>query len=448
MKRLFLLKIFLVMIITFSVVYAQEEEECEKDQYLLVTGLIPGGAAETAGMKSGDIILSYNGQEVHCLKKLNILKEAVKTDSVEIVIKRGGEAISYMIAKGMIGVFLKELLPDIEFAKDAVVIKGIRPLDWNTGETSSFIATLTRIAEYLDIGKDYTYLMGSSGSAFRIQFHEDWCPSSPDATVGFDCGATAMRSINVTPIYMFLDREEETNKEEIRQGIVKSIDEKMPVIAIDLIEVPEWGVIVGYQKSGKELLVRDYFDRRKGYDIAARFPWVVVAVSQKEGSIDDAENFKNSLLIAEELYETEKYESYYSGIAALEYWIKRLKEDDFSTLDDEQFENVVLANAWIYGRLADDRMFGAEYLKSFVLRLPHMKDKIMKLASQYETVHELMTREEMVAPYPNQLEKRDDWSIEMRNKESEILTEVLENEKEAYLLIKEINKGLSAKKEK
>lgn len=447
MKRLFLMRILLVLVITFSVFYAQEEE-CEKDQHLLVTGLVPGGAAETAGIKSGDIILSYDGQEAHCLKKLNMLKEAVKSDSVEIVINRGGETISYTIAKGMIGVFLKELLPDIEFQKDAVIIKGIRPLDWSTGETSSFISALTRIAEYLDIEKDYTYLMGSSGSAFRIQFHEDWCPSSPDATVGFDCGATAMRSIHVTPTYMFLDREGETNKDEIQQGIVKSIDEKMPVIAIDLIEVPEWGVIVGYQKSGKELLVRDYFDRRQGYDIAAKFPWVVVVVSHEEGLIDDAENFKNALEIAQELYETERYEAYYSGVAALEYWIKRLKEDDFSTLDDEQFENVVLANAWIYGRLADDRMFGAEYLKSFAPTFPRMKDKIMKLASHYETVHELMTGEEMVAPYPNQLEKRDDWSVEMRNRESEILTKVLENEKAAYALIKEINKGLSAKKEK
>jgi len=448
MKRLFPLRILLVMVITFSVVYAQEEEECEKNQYLLVTGLVPGGAAETAGIKSGDIILSYNGQQAHCLKKLNTLKEAVTTDRVEIVIKRDGETISYTIAKGMIGIYLKELLPDIEFEKDAVIIKGIGHLDWNTGETSSFIAALTRIAEYLNIDKDYTYLMGSSASAFRVQFHEDWCPSSPDATVGFDCGATAMRSINFTPTYMFLDREGEANKDEIRQGIVKSVDGKMPVIAIDLIEVPEWGVIVGYQKGGKELMVRDYFDRRRGYDIAVKFPWVVVAVSQKEGSIDDVGNFKNSLEIAQELYETEKYESYYSGIAALEYWIKRLKEDDVGSLDDEQFENVVLSNAWIYGRLADDRMFGAEYLKAFASKLPHMKDKIMKLASHYETVHKLMTKEEMVAPYPNQIEKREDWSVEMRNKEGEILTKVLEKEKEAYSLIKEINKGLSVKKEK
>ncbi len=449
MKRMFPVRILLVVIIAISVLSAAEEkEECEKNQHLLVTGLIPGGAAETAGIKSGDIIISYDKQEVHCLNKLNTLKQAVKTDSVEIVIKRDGAVVNYMMPKGMIGIYLKELLPDIDFEKDAVVIKGVGRLDWDTGETSSFVASLARVADYLNIDRDYTYLMGASGSAFRIQFHADWCPSSPDATVGYDCGAVAMRSIDLIPSYMFLDREKETNKGEILKGIVKSIDEKMPVIAIDLIEVPEWGLIVGYQGGGKELFVRDYFDRRQGYDNATKFPWVVVTLSQKEGAIDDAENFKKSLEIAQELYETETYESYYSGIGALEYWIKRLKEDDFAALDEEQFENVVLSNAWIYSRLADDRMFGAEYLKSFASKFPQVKDNIVKLASLYESINELMTAEEMVAPYPMQIEKREDWTPEMRNKELEILAKVLEKEKEAYTLVKETNKILSMKKEK
>jgi hypothetical protein len=449
MKRMFPLRILLVILIAISVLSAAEEEcKCEKDQHLLITGTIPGGAAETAGIESGDIIVSYDKHEVHCLKKLNALKEAVKTDSVEIVIKRDGEVVSYMIPEGMIGIYVKELLPDIEFEKDAVVIKGIGRLDWDTGETSSFVASLARVAEYLNVDRDYTYLMGASGSAFRIQFHADWCPSSPDATVGYDCGAAAMRSINLIPSYMFLDREEGTNKGEILKGIVKSIDEKMPVIAIDLIEVPEWGLIVGHQKGGEELIVRDYFDRRQSYDNATKFPWVVVTLSQKEGAIDDAENFKKSLEIAQELYETETYESYYSGITALEYWIKRLKEDDFAALDDEKFEEVVLSNAWIFSRLADDRMFGAEYLKSFAPKFPQVKDNIVKLASLYESINELMTTEEMIAPYPMQIEKRDDWTPEMRNKELEILAKVLEKEKEAYTLVKETNKILSVKKEK
>ncbi len=53
-----------------------------------------------------------------------------------------------------------------------------------------------------------------------------------------------------------------------------------------------------------------------------------------------------------------------------------------------------------------------------------------------------MTSAEKIAPYPFQVEKRDDWTDEMRNTEIEILTKVLEKEKEAYLVIKEINKKI------
>ncbi len=441
MKSMFVFKMFVMIVIAFSLIYAVEEEECEKGQRLVITGIIPGGAAENVGMKQGDGIISYNGTEVHCLKKLNALKQAVKTDSVEIMIKRNGEIISYKIPKGMIGIYAKDILPDIEFEKDAVVIEKIGRLDWDTGETSSFIAALTRIAEYLNIERDYTYLMGASGSAFRILFHEDWCPSSPDATVGFDCGAIAVKSINLKLASSFFDKEGK-NKQEIQQKIIESIDKKMPVVAIDLIEIPEWGLIVGHQKDGEELIVRTYFDKREGYDIAEKFPWSVITISQGKGEIDDNKNFKNSLKVAQKLYGTEKYEKYYSGIAAIEYWIKRLKEDDIASLDEEKFENVMLANAWIFGRLADDRMFGAKYLRTFAPQFPDLKDEIIKLASLYEEENEMMTETEMIAPYPFQIKKREDWTKEMRAKEIEILTNVLGKEQEAYLLIKEINKKL------
>jgi hypothetical protein len=437
-------KILTFIIVTFSFLVALEAKECEKKsdkvQRLIITNVVPGGSGEIAGMKPGDAIVSYNGKEVCCTKKLGMLKDEVVTDSVEVVINRDENIISFTIPKGIIGIYLKELLPDIEFEKDAVTIEGIGRLDWRTGESSSFIAALTRIAEYLGIQKDYTYLMGTSGAVFRIQFYEDWCPSAPDATVGFDCGAASVKSLNLNQESIF-DKESE-NKEKMQQKIMASIDKNMPVIAIDLIEMPEWGLIIGYQKKGEELIVRTYFDRREGYDIAEKFPWAVIIVNQEKGNIDDNGNFVQSLKIAQDLYETEKYKAYYSGTAAIEYWIKKLKEDKFESFDDEKFNDIMLTNAWIFERLADDRMVGAEYLKSFATQFAQGEDDIIKLASIYETENKLMTSAEKIAPYPFQVEKRDDWTDEMRNTEIEILTKVLEKEKEAYLVIKEINKKI------
>jgi hypothetical protein len=439
-KRILICTI-LFMGIVGSILYAQEEKNCKKEQRLVITGVIPGSYAETIDIRPGDVIAAYNGKEVHCLEKLTILKDEVTTDSVEIVIRRDNELVNFVIPNGQIGVWVKELLPDIVFENDAVVIEGIGLLDWDTGESNSFIAALTRIAEYLEIPKDYVYLMGTSACAFRVHFHEEWCPSSPDPTVGFDCGSVAAQNLNLSLQTMFLAKEGK-NRDEITQGIIESIDKKMPVMAIDLIEVAEWGLVVGYQKQGGDLIVRDYFSRREGYDIAEKFPWVIMIIEKGSGKIDDTRNFKNSLAITQELYETEKYDAYYSGTAAIEYWIQRLKEDNFSTMEEEKFDDVMLANAWIYQRLAEDRKFAAEYLKSFASTYPAVKDIIAELVVLYETVHKLMAESGSVVLYPSQMTTRNDWTDEMRQKEIDILTEVLEKERQAYSLIKEINKKI------
>ena len=125
MKKISIISILLSGLIAFSFLNADKGEECEKKQHLVVTGIIPGGNAETAGIKQGDIIITYNGKEVHCLKKLGVLKEEVETESVEIVIKRDEDVISYMMPQGMIGVYVKEVLPDIQFEEGAMIIEGI-----------------------------------------------------------------------------------------------------------------------------------------------------------------------------------------------------------------------------------------------------------------------------------------------------------------------------------
>ena len=122
------------------------------------------------------------------MAQLNELKSGAKTEKVELVVLRKGKKKSFSIMKGQIGVYLSERRPEIELADDAVVLKGVGKLGWETGMSNSFVGGLVVTADYLEIETDYTYLMGVSGSAFRIHFHKDWCPSSPDPTCGFDAG--------------------------------------------------------------------------------------------------------------------------------------------------------------------------------------------------------------------------------------------------------------------
>ncbi len=438
----------LAVLVAVSLLKADNDESssepCGSEQYLLIQGIIPGSAAEAQGVEAGDIIVSYDGTPVHCLDKLTMAKEAVKTETVAMVVKRGEEILTFTIPEGVIGVYVMEMLPDIDFSaeKDAVVIDGIGPLAWSSGETNSFFGALARITEHLNLDQNYTHLMGASGAAFRLHFHKDWCPSSPDPTVGYDCGAVAARCVNLAPTYIHANKDT-TNVDEMMQAIVQSIDRNMPVIAIDLMQIPEWGIVVGYQNAGEKLIVRDYYDHREGYDIAEKFPWAIVTLAREEGEIDDIKNLKQAFTRAQELYETEMYGDYYSGITALEYWMQQLRTDDFAAYDDEKLEEVIRANAWIYDRYADDRMFGARYLKINSGKMPAVAEEIEKLAALYESEHALLTSENNIAPYPEYFTTMKSWNDEMRAREIEILGQVLAHEKDALSVIKKINMKLA-----
>ena len=78
MKKEFILKMLMLGIMIFCCLYAQEEKECKKDQKLVIVDLISGGSAEKVGIKPGDVIVTYNSKEVHCLQKLQMLKEKVE----------------------------------------------------------------------------------------------------------------------------------------------------------------------------------------------------------------------------------------------------------------------------------------------------------------------------------------------------------------------------------
>jgi len=410
--------------------------------YLVVTSVVPESEAARVKVKEGDIILSYDGQQVSSVAQLNELKSKVKTEKVELVVVRKGEKKSFTMKKGQIGVYLSERRPEIKLADDAVVLKGVGELGWQTGMSNSFIGGLVVAADYLGVEKDYAYLMGVSGSAFRIHFHKDWCPSSPDPTVGFDAGGEALRALGFDSEGRFLPesaREGGMAKEATLIAIKESIDAGKPVIAIDLIEVPEWGVITGYQKGGSEFICRTYFDKQEGYSVAEKFPWAIVLIKEKRDPPSDRENYINGFKIALRTATTDSFGDYYSGTEALKKWIQRLKMDNFADMDSEMFETSCLANAWIYQRLADDRMYASMFLKNLTGSLPEIGKALTALSDIYTEQVEILKGAAKNAPYPSALAPGETWTGDMRAEEVKALQKVLDKELKAVEILKEIN---------
>jgi hypothetical protein len=422
-------RLFAVLLLATSmsaVVIAQETPAADtavsgirtagKEQVILrVQGVVPGTPAEAVGVQEGDIFETYSGVAVHSLGELNAQKElTAKDDSVEIAVIRGAEHLTFRIPAGQIGVYLKEVLPDLEYREDAVVIDGIERLGWDTGKPNSFIAAVEAVARHVGADVDYTELNGISGAAFRLHFHKQWCPSSPDPGCGYPARNHVLDAAGFEYEFRHADTGDTEAQEALRNEAVASIDRGMPVIAIDLIGVPEWGVITGYQDGGKELLCRTYFDRRSGYEIAQKFPWSICLLDVPESAQVRFQPEDGFGVVVENLT-TEEYNRYKSGLAAFDYWIEQLQTADFDAMDETRYRDEVShSHAWIYDRLVSDRENGCEYLKRLAEKMPNKAGKLESLARLYREEAELLKPTEDVIVYAFNMKDRSDWSSEKR----------------------------------
>jgi hypothetical protein len=420
---------------------AAAQPASEHCHWLEVKSVVPGGPAEAAGIKAGDVIVKYDGQTVGCRADLNRAKESAKAESVSVVVRRGDRELSFLVPKGSIGAFLNEWQNDIVPDKDARIIKGVSALGWETGKMNSFMAAFEAVLQQQGATGDYAFLCGASGAAFRVHFFDTWCPSSPDPTCGYDATADALAACGYSATTLAVATDGK-NWPQVVKEVKASIDAGMPVLAIDLIEVPEWGVITGYQKDGQELFCRTYFDKRKSYDLAQKLPMAVMILKKDSKAPDAQASSRKSFGIVAGNLAAQKYDQYYSGLAAFDKWIARLRTDDFKAMDSTKLSNAVQANNWIFSRLIADRKTGMVYLDRIAGDFPDLEPRVADLTALY--LQEANLLEPLLAelPCPGGVVKGEQWTKEMKDKQIVALTTARGLEMQALA----IWQGLAAKK--
>jgi len=427
------------LLFSVSEVIANEAEKQTEQTMLIVQNLVPDSPAEKFGILVKDIFLKYDGKPVNTLAELNEMKAELKSESVEITILREGKELMIKLPKGQMGVYLKELLPDVKYKADAVVIEGIPKLSWGTGKINSFLACVELVANYLGIKKDYVEINGVSGAAFRLHFCKDWCPSSPDPTCGYNNGEDALKALGLEYKSYSLSSDGK-NKPEIKKAIMQSIDNKIPVIAIDLIDSPEWELITGYQNNGEEFLCQTYFDKRNSYEIAQKFPWALYVITGKKDMAKDVELYRQSFKTILANLTTENYDQYYSGINGFDKWIEHLEKSDFANMDSQKFNNAVMANGWIFDRLAVDRNDAAPYLETVAVKIPELSKKLTELANIYKEESKLLQETKINIPNSNIIKSSNEWTAEMRQEEIALLQKAKVKEEAALKIWQEIVK--------
>ena len=344
------------------------------------------------------------------------------------------EEVSSMVQE----VFDEQKLP-AEFVRK--VLEGVEKLQWGKGQENTFIGALT--AAMRAIGEDvtYDYLMGVSGAAFRLHFHQPgWCPSSPDATCGFNHAEPAMKALGYIVEGHWTPEDKPEAVKKTREAIVESINKGFPVVAIDLINgAPDYGVIVGYSDGGKKFLCRTYEDKTEGYSQAEKWPWVVLVIKEKGKVPDRRENLLRSLEIAVELANTDRYPGhaektfYASGFGAYETWAANLLDESrFEKLDEKELNRLTHTNGWCYLSLVDAREAAVRYLKSLEGEFDRESaTHLSKAAGLYEEIVEKLKDGWKYAPMPWQLKEGEHWTKEMRHAEAGVLKEALSLERTA-----------------
>lgn len=389
---------------------------------LLISNFTDDSVLEEAGARKNDVLWKYNGLIVESVEQLGTLKSEVKSDMVEVEIYRQDELLMMQIPAGQIGVYLIPIPRESKIDKDAIFIENIGKLDWSMSMDNTFFASLMRIEEQKGQGLGYEDLMVLSGYGFRTNFFDGWCPSSPDATCGFNAGAEILSRLGYDFEFIHLSEDDNCEKDSLVKYMTKaemineiksSIDEGWPLIAIDLIQVPEWGVITGYQKDGKELLCRTYFDQTEGYEIARKMPFAIVRIHGKK-EVDLAPLYPASLELAKTLYETQRYDKYTNGIFAIDTWLEHLKDKKLLAATPEKFAEMSFVNTWIYYCLTGARDITAKYLVSNMEKFPIDAEIYAELCEIYQKEADLLQAGlENIAPLEGSA-TRETWTADMR----------------------------------
>lgn len=245
------------------------------------------------------------------------------------------------------------------------VLEGIPPLKWGISEETTGIASMKRIMNYLGENVNYTDLMGMSGAAFHIAFYmKQWCPSSPDM---YDLDRSVIHLGYKVHTY---DKNMENFDLRSHARIITSINQGIPVLAVDLVEVADWGIIVGYE--GEQLLVRTYYDDGIEYSKAQNVPWIVKFVEKEKPADDCCETAIRSLRHATNRFSTKIiYENYANGPHAYTVWMEKLANTNwFESCSKEEFMHAWHTNAWIFNSLYDARIQARKYILKLTKMFP------------------------------------------------------------------------------
>jgi len=242
-------------------------------------------------------------------------------------------------------------------------------------------------------------------------------------------------------------------------AVRQSVDRGVPVVLVG----KEAGLIVGYHADGRRI-VRPYCCYEEGYkptegapaesvldkkfvDLtsAGDWAWGIGLVDPQDIPPERHQMFVESLRLAVKLANTERFERYLSGFAALERWVEQLEDDSrFTGLTKETWFQPAHANGYCFGSLWAHRRSAEAYVRQCAAEYQEpIRGDLLAVASCYKQMDDLFGRRrpEFACAWslmPWKIGGPDKWTPLMRQVQAQVLREVLDLERKAVAKIEAV----------
>jgi hypothetical protein len=205
-------------------------------------------------------------------------------------------------------------------------IEGVPKLSWQTHTQCCFVGALSAVLAVTDHPVSERELNGLTALAFRTRWltYDDepkWCPSCPVGECHEEVEAVARNT------GWRLESSYDWPLDERRERIVASIDAGMPVMVYDAKWNP--AVAYGYEDSGEQVIVTDYFGGDQAHELA-RLPPHLGIVREFAGVPDRKSTVTDALRMAVANWHTDHKHNgaaeYWYGQSAFDHWIHDVKQ--------------------------------------------------------------------------------------------------------------------------
>jgi hypothetical protein len=260
------------------------------------------------------------------------------------------------------------------------------------------------------LGLGYTYLMGTSGCAFRLSWKPGWHPdNSAIENMSDDPEAPYRKAFeSVGYGYEIVRREPGRENEGLfRQRIVESISEmQRPVLAHGVVGPPEDCIVLGYDEGGDVLIGWSFFQNMPPFNAGVEFEpsghfrkrdWCedtrsLMLIGAKQPQPSRAEVYRESLAWALEVVRTPSTSGdRHNGLAAYVAWADELGRDrGFTSRDMEVLRRRFMVHHDAVSTVAEGRWYGAQFLRLAAEAVPGAAGDLEGAAACYEAEHHLM----------------------------------------------------------